>query len=106
MLPPADLHPPLEPRDVLFQSQPSKAAFMRTRLSLPTGVELDVLQSGDPTGVPLVLLHGLSDSLASMRPMMEHLPQGVRVIAITQLVTATAPSPPAPTPPTPSSATP
>ena len=57
---------------------------MRTRLSLPTGVGLDVLQSGDPTGVPLVLLHGLSDSLLSMRPMMEHLPKGVRVIAITQ----------------------
>jgi len=84
MLPPADLHPPLEPRDVLFQPQASKAAFMRTRLSLPTGVELDVLQSGDPTGVPLVLLHGLSDSLLSMRPMMEHLPKGMRVIAITQ----------------------
>jgi len=57
---------------------------MRTRIALSTGVELDVLQSGDPTGVPLVLLHGLSDSALSMRPMMEHLPPCVRVIAITQ----------------------
>lgn len=57
---------------------------MRTRLSLSAGVELDVIQSGDPTGVPLILLHGLSDSLLSMRPMMERLPKGVRAIAITQ----------------------
>lgn len=57
---------------------------MRTRIALSTGVELDVIQSGDPTGVPLVLLHGLSDSAVSMRPLMERLPKGVRAIAITQ----------------------
>lgn len=57
---------------------------MHTRIALSTGVELDVLQSGDPTGVPLLLLHGLSDSAVSMRPLMEALPPGIRVIAITQ----------------------
>jgi non-heme chloroperoxidase len=84
MLPPHDLHPPPEPRDFLQQPQASKAQIMRTRIALSTGVELDVVQSGDPTGVPLVLLHGLSDSAPSMRPLMERLPKGVRAIAITQ----------------------
>lgn len=84
MLPPHDLHPPPEPRDFIHQPQLSKAAFMPTRIALSTGVELDVIQSGDPTGVPLLLLHGLSDSAVSMRPLMEALPPGIRVIAVTQ----------------------
>ena len=57
---------------------------MHLRLSLPTGVELDVIQSGDPSGVPLLLLHGVSDSAPSMEPLMERLPAGIRAIAVTQ----------------------
>ena len=57
---------------------------MRMRITTSPGVELDVIQSGDPTGIPLVLLHGLSDSSASMRVLMDRLPRGVRAIAITQ----------------------
>jgi len=84
MLPLHDLHPPPEPRAFTSQPQASKAAFMRARIALSTGVELDVIQSGDPTGVPLVLLHGVTDSNASMRPMMAELPKGIRAIAISQ----------------------
>jgi pimeloyl-ACP methyl ester carboxylesterase len=84
MLPSHDLHPPAEPREFVSQPQASKAQIMRTRLTVSPGVELDVIQSGDPTGVPLVLLHGLSDSNASMRVMMDELPKSVRAIAITQ----------------------
>jgi len=79
----ADFPPPPEPRDVIHPSV-SKAKFMHTRLTLKTGVELDVLQSGDPTGTPLLLLHGVSDSAPSMRPLMAELPPHVRAIAITQ----------------------
>ena len=57
---------------------------MRTRITVSPGVELDVVQSGDPTGVPLLLLHGITDSNASMRPLMDALPKGVRAIAVTQ----------------------
>ncbi|WP_334161379.1 alpha/beta fold hydrolase [Phenylobacterium sp.] len=57
---------------------------MHTRLKLQSGVELDVIQSGDPTGVPLLLLHGISDSAPSMRPFMSELPPNVRAIAISQ----------------------
>jgi pimeloyl-ACP methyl ester carboxylesterase len=84
MLPPHDLHPPPEPRDFIAQPPINKAQIMRTRITTAPGVELDVIQSGAPHGVPLLLLHGLSDSNASMRPMMDALPRGVRVIAVTQ----------------------
>ena len=58
--------------------------YLTARLALPTGVELEVIQSGDRGGVPLLLLHGLSDSAPSMRPLMEHLPRGFRAIAVSQ----------------------
>lgn len=82
-IPQHDLHPPPEPREFV-SPQPAKAQIMRTRITVSPGVELDVVQSGDPTGVPLVLLHGLSDSNASMRVLMDELPKGLRAIAITQ----------------------
>lgn len=57
---------------------------MTKLLSLSTGVELDVIESGDPRGVPLLLLHGLSDSAPSMSLLMERLPPAIRAIAVTQ----------------------
>lgn len=57
---------------------------MRAQLNVSIGVDLDVIQSGDPAGVPLVLLHGLSDSNVSMRLLMDRLPNWIRAIAITQ----------------------
>lgn len=57
---------------------------MKTRITVSPGVELDVIQSGDLAGIPLLLLHGLSDSAPSMRPLMDRLAPGIRAIAITQ----------------------
>ena len=84
MLPPNDFVPPPEPRDALSEPQTSEVLIMRLRITISPGVELDVIQSGDPTGIPLVLLHGLSDSKAAMRVLMDRLPRGVRAIAISQ----------------------
>lgn len=83
MLPIHDLQPPPEPPAAIAQAQPSKAIIMRTRITVSPGVELDVLQSGDPAGVPVLLLHGISDSAPSMRPLMEALPADIRAIAVT-----------------------
>lgn len=60
------------------------APVRQQRLALSTGVELDVIESGDPHGLPLLLLHGISDSAPSMRPIMRELPPGIRAIAVTQ----------------------
>lgn len=57
--------------------------FEYRRIPVAPFVTLEVIQSGDPAGQPLVLVHGISDSAKSMRPMMAHLPASIRAIAIT-----------------------
>jgi pimeloyl-ACP methyl ester carboxylesterase len=53
-------------------------------LALPIGVTLPVAMQGDPRGVPVVLLHGLSDSWRAFESLLGHLPEHIRAIAITQ----------------------
>jgi non-heme chloroperoxidase len=51
--------------------------------SLSTGVTLRFAAQGDPAGVPVVLLHGLTDSHPSYAPMTAHLPDHIRAYALT-----------------------
>ncbi len=51
---------------------------------LPSGVRMLYAEHGDADGVPVVLLHGLSDSCLSFGPLLEHLPASVHAYAITQ----------------------
>lgn len=53
-------------------------------IELPTGVTLDHAEQGDPSGAPMLLLHGLSDSWRSFEPVLPHLPESVRAFALTQ----------------------
>lgn len=52
-------------------------------ITLSTGVTLRYAVQGDPTGVPMVLLHGLTDSHPSYAPMTAHLPDHIRAYALT-----------------------
>lgn len=52
--------------------------------SLSTGVRLNYAQQGDPAGVPVVLLHGFTDSRKSFDLVLPHLPASIRAYAITQ----------------------
>ena len=56
-------------------------------------VRLPRLVQGAPDGVPVVLLHGWSDSLHSFEPLLEHLPDGVRAHALTTRGHGDAPRP-------------
>jgi non-heme chloroperoxidase len=51
--------------------------------TLSTGVTLRYAAQGDPAGVPVVLLHGLTDSHLSYAPMTAHLPDHIRAYALT-----------------------
>jgi pimeloyl-ACP methyl ester carboxylesterase len=51
--------------------------------TLSTGVTLRYAAQGDPSGVPVVLLHGLTDSHLSYAPMTAHLPDHIRAYALT-----------------------
>lgn len=51
---------------------------------LPHGVELPYAEQGDPSGVPLVLLHGLAGTWRSFELVLDRLPSAVHALAFTQ----------------------
>jgi non-heme chloroperoxidase len=51
---------------------------------LSTGVRLPYVEQGDPAGVPVLLLHGYTDSWRSFEPLLAKLPDHVHAYAITQ----------------------
>lgn len=51
---------------------------------LPSGVTLQYVEQGDPSGVPVVLLHGGTDSWRSFEPVLPHLPRSIHAFALTQ----------------------
>lgn len=52
--------------------------------NLTSGVRLDYVEQGDPEGVPVVLLHGATDSWRSFEPVLPYLPASIRAFALTQ----------------------
>jgi non-heme chloroperoxidase len=58
--------------------------FEITSVELPTGVTLTYVEQGDPAGVPVVLLHGGTDSWRSFEPVLPYLPGSIRAFAVTQ----------------------
>ncbi len=56
-------------------------------------VRLPRLVQGAPDGVPVVLLHGWSDSLRSFEPLLGHLPDAIRACALTVRGHGDAPRP-------------
>lgn len=51
---------------------------------LTTDVRLTYAEQGDPEGMPVILLHGVTDSWRSFEPVLPHLPEGMRAVALTQ----------------------
>lgn len=56
---------------------------LKKTLVLPSGIELSYAEHGDRSGPALILLHGYTDSHRSFEPLVPHLPQALRTIAIT-----------------------
>ena len=51
---------------------------------LPNNVRLQYVERGKASGVPVVFLHGVTDSWRSFEPLLERLPDTIHAIAITQ----------------------
>jgi pimeloyl-ACP methyl ester carboxylesterase len=47
-------------------------------------VKLAYVEQGDPWGIPVVLLHGWSDSWKSFEPVLPYLPESLHVFALSQ----------------------
>lgn len=57
--------------------------FLTKSVALATGVTLAYAETGDPAGLSVVFIHGLTDSHLSYRPMLEAMPQTYRMFAVT-----------------------
>jgi non-heme chloroperoxidase len=53
-------------------------------VTLANGITLQYVERGSTTGVPVVFLHGVTDSWRSFEPVLERLPAAVRAFAVTQ----------------------
>jgi len=53
-------------------------------VSLPSGVALEYVERGDVSGLPVVFLHGYTDSWRSFEELLPHLPASIRAIAVSQ----------------------
>jgi pimeloyl-ACP methyl ester carboxylesterase len=51
---------------------------------LPHDLRLPYVEQGDPAGIPVVFLHGITDSWRSFELVLPHLPPSIRALALTQ----------------------
>ncbi len=58
-------------------------AFESKSIELPTGVTLQYVEQGDPSGVPVVFLHGLGDSSRAFELVLSYLPEEIHALALT-----------------------
>lgn len=56
-------------------------------------IDLPYVEEGDATGVPVVMLHGATDSWRSYEPVLPHLPDDIRAVAVTMRGHGDAPKP-------------
>jgi non-heme chloroperoxidase len=53
-------------------------------VALATGVTLPFVEQGDPNGLPVIFLHGITDSHRSYQPVLDALPKNFRASTLTQ----------------------
>ena len=53
-------------------------------VTLPTQVTLPYVEQGDPAGIPVLLLHGITDSWHSFEGVLPHLPASLHAFALSQ----------------------
>ncbi len=58
--------------------------FKVKSVELITGVTLQYVEKGSPTGIPVLLLHGLGDSWRAFELVLANLPDSIHAFALTQ----------------------
>jgi len=57
---------------------------MVSAVQLRNGVRLPYVEQGEGSGIPVMLLHGITDSWHSFEPVLPHFPRSIRAFALTQ----------------------
>lgn len=57
-------------------------AYQVKSVELATGVSLEYVEQGDPSGISVLLVHGLSDSWHSFELVLPHLPESIHAFAV------------------------
>ncbi|MDZ4865923.1 MAG: alpha/beta hydrolase [Alphaproteobacteria bacterium] len=58
-------------------------SFLSKSVAVATGVTLTYAEKGDPSGVPVIFIHGITDSHLSYGPVLDVLPSGFHAFAVT-----------------------
>ena len=69
------------------QTQPVRSIFFPhsvKSVQLHSGVDLQYVEQGDKTGIPVIFLHGFTDSWRSWELVLPHLPATVHAFALSQ----------------------
>ena len=53
-------------------------------VEISNGIRLPYVEQGDPSGIPMLLLHGVTDSWHSFERVLPHLPHTIHAFALTQ----------------------
>lgn len=76
------VHVEIPHSDALIKENPLNPVPQKIELS--TGVDLEYVEQGDPNGVPVIFLHGLSDSWHSFESVLRQLPRSIHAFAVSQ----------------------
>ena len=68
----------LEPAPTAKTAKPEEKSA-----ELPTGIRLPYVEQGDPSGVPVLFLHGATDSWRSFELVLPYLPPSIHAFALT-----------------------
>jgi non-heme chloroperoxidase len=59
-------------------------SFTIQSVEVSRGIQLQCVEQGDPSGIPTILLHGVTDSWRSFERVLPYLPGSIRAFAVTQ----------------------
>ena len=62
----------------------SNLTYTAKSIDLPGRTRLEYVEHGDPTGVPVLFLHGFTDSWHSFELVLPHFPPSIHAFALTQ----------------------
>lgn len=57
--------------------------FVAKSIDLPNQIRLPYAEQGDPSGLPVLLLHGFADSWRSFELVLPYLPENIHAVALT-----------------------